>query len=85
MEIKFYDKNNRNSTSKNNGQNFLWSQDCQKLNSCSEDGKKERFWRADNWNHDKENKMNKRAGGEDIKNDGIFLIYKGKNYEKIWA
>lgn len=85
MEIKFYYKNIRNSSSKNNGQNILGSQDCQKLNSCSEDGKKERFWRADNWNHDKENKMNKRAGGEDIKNNGFLLIYKGKNYEKIWA
>jgi hypothetical protein len=29
--------------------------------------------------------MNKRAGGEDIKNNGFLLIYKGKNYEKIWA
>jgi hypothetical protein len=43
MEIKFYYKNIRNSCSKNNGQNILGSQDCQKLNSCSEDGKKERF------------------------------------------
>jgi hypothetical protein len=43
MEIKFYYKNNRNSSSKNNGQNILGNQDCQKLNSCSEDGKKERF------------------------------------------
>jgi hypothetical protein len=29
--------------------------------------------------------MNKRAGGEDIKNNGFLLIYKRKKYEKIWA
>jgi hypothetical protein len=29
--------------------------------------------------------MNKIAGGEVIKNNGFLLIYKGKNYEKIWV